>query len=528
MLTHPVEFELPYDVSRRRIRRADGSRKATPPLLPAAVAVGRQTLVDELSAAEPSFNGPGLDTLVFLREPIARSTTAALVPEADLASRNQIAGLVLAWIDALAPVISAARSPRRWSRPRRAEQLARRSLIQALANLGCEDAPARATTLAAGIQVPIAAGAWCLTQLACRPALRRRVLGDPSLALPFVWEILRLYPPTWVLPRISTRDFVLGETPIPPYTPVLVSPVALGRLPELVPGPDSGCSLPRRARPRPLEPRRTPPRGLAAVRGRPARLPGPEPGPCPAHPAGLLGERLRADLARSTGCRHQPRPVPRPVPHLGPAAAGSAIVGMDRSPNLAPATPRLRPMSEHSRRSGSRRPATGVRGRRRVRPDRCLGHRVPQRWRHVADAVEQVVLLLSSYPGVDAVAASLTQLEPEDTSELGPARRAGLAPRVGTLRELCSVAPRRRRRARAGLSLPWLSQLARRDVIAVLDTRLLPAGSRAGRPRALRHSGCEPWCPGPSCATGSCSAAGPGPRDTWHLARRAHRRPSDC
>jgi cytochrome P450 len=30
--------------------------------------------------------------------------------------------------------------------------------------------------------------------------------------------------------------------PIPPYAPVLVSPVALGRLPELVPGPESGCS----------------------------------------------------------------------------------------------------------------------------------------------------------------------------------------------------------------------------------------------------------------------------------------------
>jgi hypothetical protein len=242
VLTRPVEFELPFDVSRRRIRRAEGQGKATPPLSPAAVAVGRQTLVDELAAAEPSFSGSGLDTLVFLREPIARSTTAALVPEADVASRNQVADLVLAWIDALAPIISAARSPRRWSRSRRTEQRALRTLLGALTRLGCDDALGRATTLAAGIQVPIAAGAWCLTQLACRPDLRRQLRDDSYVALPYVWEILRLYPPTWLLPRISTREYVLGGMPIPAYTAVLVSPVALGRLPELVPGPTSGCS----------------------------------------------------------------------------------------------------------------------------------------------------------------------------------------------------------------------------------------------------------------------------------------------
>jgi hypothetical protein len=240
VLTHPVDFELPFDVSRKRLRGADGPRKAPPPLSTAAVAVGRATLVAEVAAAEPSFAGSGIDTLVFLREPIARSTTAALVPEADVASRDQIAGLVLAWIDALAPVIGAARPPRRWSRIRRAEQRARRILVSSLANLGVHDPNGRATTLAAGIQVPIAAGAWCLTQLACRPDLRRRLHDDSDLALPFVWEILRLYPPTWLLPRISTREYMLGGTPIPAYTPVLVSPVALGRLPDLVPGPASG------------------------------------------------------------------------------------------------------------------------------------------------------------------------------------------------------------------------------------------------------------------------------------------------
>jgi hypothetical protein len=242
VLTDPVDFELPFDVSRQRIRRAEGPGKATPPLSPAAVAVGRQTLINELASAEPTFSGSGLDTLVFLRDPIARSTAAAVVPEADIASRNQIAGLVLVWIDALAPVIRGARPPRRWSLSRRAEQRARRALVDILTNLGCGDGLARATTLAAGIQVPIAAGAWCLTQLACRPDLRRRLHDDPDLAVPFVWEILRLYPPTWALPRISTREYVLGGVPIPAYTPVLVSPVALGRLPELVPSPQAGCS----------------------------------------------------------------------------------------------------------------------------------------------------------------------------------------------------------------------------------------------------------------------------------------------
>ena len=242
VLTNAVDFELPFDVSRRRIRRPEGPRRATPPLTPSAVAFGRQVLIDQLAATERSFAGPELDALVFLREPLARSTTAALVPEADLASRNRIAGLVLAWIDALAPIISAPRSPRRWSRERRAEQRAHRALVDALANLGCNDGPARATALAAGIQVPIAAGAWCLTQLACRPDLQRRLHDDSGVALAYVWEILRLYPPTWVLPRISTRENVVGGTPIPAYAQVLVSPLALGRLPELVPGPASGGS----------------------------------------------------------------------------------------------------------------------------------------------------------------------------------------------------------------------------------------------------------------------------------------------
>jgi cytochrome P450 len=90
------------------------------------------------------------------------------------------------------------------------------------------------------VQVPVAAGAWCLTQLAAEPGLQDSLREAPELALPFVWEVLRLYPPTWLLPRVTTHEVTLGTTTLPAYTPVLVSPVALGRLPQLVPDPSRG------------------------------------------------------------------------------------------------------------------------------------------------------------------------------------------------------------------------------------------------------------------------------------------------
>lgn len=93
---------------------------------------------------------------------------------------------------------------------------------------------------------------------------------------------------------------------------------------------------------------------------------------------------------------------------------------------------------------------------------------------NVTEAIELVGQLLSSYPGVDLVAASLTALDPEDTSawvHLG--ERAWLREwsRPGAS---CSVAPRRGTGADQALSLPWVSQLARRGVVAVADIGLLP------------------------------------------------------
>ena len=240
VLTSPADYELPFDVSRQRIRGDQEIRKATAPLTADAVGVGRRTFAEELGSAAIQFRGPDLDTQVFLRLPVARSTTAALVPEADHDSRNQVADLVLAWIDSLAPVIGAARPPRRFSKPRRAEQRARRLLIRRLEALGCADAGARATMLAAGIQVPIAAGAWCLTMLAGRPDLVHGLRERDDLVLSVVWETIRLFPPSWLLPRITTREVRLGRTTLPAYTALVVSPLVLGRLPGLVPGPEDG------------------------------------------------------------------------------------------------------------------------------------------------------------------------------------------------------------------------------------------------------------------------------------------------
>ena len=82
--------------------------------------------------------------------------------------------------------------------------------------------------LAAGVQVPIAAGAWLLAWLAAHPADH-----DPVHA---VWETLRLTPPTWITARITTEPVDLAGTEVPAGRVVLVSPLLLGRLTELVPG----------------------------------------------------------------------------------------------------------------------------------------------------------------------------------------------------------------------------------------------------------------------------------------------------
>lgn len=243
VLTDPARFDFPGDVSRSGdLSSSRGETRSGhvtfAPVTPAEVARGLETFDREWAAAlvEHDRTAPGeaYDAMVLLRRPVARSTVAAVVG-GDVRDRDRVAELTLAWIDALAPVISAGRPPRRRSRVRRAEREARFALDDALAAVPGLSMPAShaATVLAAGIQVPIAAGAWLLAWLAGHPA----GVVDPVHA---VWETLRLTPPTWITARITTDPVELAGTEIPAGRVVLVSPLLLGRLPELVPGDPDG------------------------------------------------------------------------------------------------------------------------------------------------------------------------------------------------------------------------------------------------------------------------------------------------
>ncbi|WP_210438994.1 cytochrome P450 [Nocardioides xinjiangensis] len=246
VLTDPAVFDFPGDVTRSG--DLSGSRGDTrsghvtfPPLTPDQVAAGVETFAREWEAAVAAhvreLPGEPYDAMVLLRRPVARSTTAAVLPSVDARSRDEVADLVLAWIDALAPVIAARRPPRRWSRARRAEHRARLALEDVLAAAPGPGHPPEltATLLAAGVQVPIAAGAWLLAWLGGDPC--RTV--DPVHA---VWETLRLTPPTWITARVTTTAVDLDGVAIPSGAVVMVSPLLLGRLETLVPGDPAGLA----------------------------------------------------------------------------------------------------------------------------------------------------------------------------------------------------------------------------------------------------------------------------------------------
>ncbi|WP_299931148.1 cytochrome P450 [uncultured Nocardioides sp.] len=244
VLTDVSGFDFPGDVTRSGDLSASRGETRSghlvfPPLQPEAVERGLAVFTTEWEAAisthDPTVQGEPYDAMLLLRRPVARSTTSAVLPSLDRADRDQVADLVLSWIDALAPVIAARRPPRRWSRARRTERDARLALDDALAAIPHLDGPPQmtATMLAAGIQVPIAAGAWLLAWLASHPSDG----VDPVSA---VWETLRLTPPTWITARITTREVDLGGQRVPSGAVVLVSPLLLGRLHELVPGDPDG------------------------------------------------------------------------------------------------------------------------------------------------------------------------------------------------------------------------------------------------------------------------------------------------
>lgn len=233
VLTDLEAFVFPVDVSRHS---APGRHPVTPRLDAEQLRRGLAVLDEELPAAVRAWDRGPADAMDVLRDPLARSTVGAVL---DLAptDRDGVAALVLAWIDALGPVIAATRPPSRWSRTRRAEQRAKDALERGLAALGTPHPERVAVVLAAGIQVPVAAGAWLLVLLAEHPEVADRV-RDPGLAPLVAWETVRLRPPTWVTARLTTREVALSGTRVPEGAVVLVSPLLLGRLAPLVPGPD--------------------------------------------------------------------------------------------------------------------------------------------------------------------------------------------------------------------------------------------------------------------------------------------------
>ena len=244
MLTDVVSFDFPGDVTRSSdLSASRGDTRSGhamfAPVQPDQVAHGLAVFATEWEAALADHDRTApdqpYDAMFLLRRPVARSTTSAVLPSLAPDRRDHLADLVLDWIDALAPVIAARRPPRRWSRVRRIERDARHRLDDALTAIPDLDDPPQmtATMLAAGIQVPIAAGAWLLAWLASHA-----VEGVDSVDV--VWETLRLTPPTWITARITTREVDLGGQRVPSGAVVLVSPLLLGRRPELAPGdPDS-------------------------------------------------------------------------------------------------------------------------------------------------------------------------------------------------------------------------------------------------------------------------------------------------
>ncbi len=112
------------------------------------------------------------------------------------------------------------------------------------------------TLLVAGTETIADALAWTVHLLASHDDIRARLHTEvdtilhgrlPDLAdLPRLdytrrvyTETLRLYPPLWILTRVTTRDTHLGGQPLPRGTVIVFSPYAAGRNPDLFPNPDT-------------------------------------------------------------------------------------------------------------------------------------------------------------------------------------------------------------------------------------------------------------------------------------------------
>lgn len=77
--------------------------------------------------------------------------------------------------------------------------------------------------------VPAAALAWALLELADNEELADRVAHDDGTLRQVIDETVRLWPPTWMIFRTTATDQVCGEWRIPAGSAVMVSPYVLHR-----------------------------------------------------------------------------------------------------------------------------------------------------------------------------------------------------------------------------------------------------------------------------------------------------------
>jgi cytochrome P450 len=109
--------------------------------------------------------------------------------------------------------------------------------------------------LVGGVQTTVATLCWTFALLSQNHEMRRRlheevdtVLAGRPADYDDVWrlehtrrvvaEVLRLYPPLWVLTREATEDTELAGHPVPAGSTVMFSPYVLHRNPTLFPEPD--------------------------------------------------------------------------------------------------------------------------------------------------------------------------------------------------------------------------------------------------------------------------------------------------
>ncbi len=101
------------------------------------------------------------------------------------------------------------------------------------------------TLFMAGHETTANALTWALYLLACHPEIAQRTAeasygGDRELLGRVVKEVLRLYPPAWIIGRETLADVTLaGGYFIPAGTTVFAVPLLLHRRPEHFPNPDA-------------------------------------------------------------------------------------------------------------------------------------------------------------------------------------------------------------------------------------------------------------------------------------------------